>query len=449
LQTKTIIDSIIESGSKYSELAKDPDVLHWLRNLERGSAVTADASLRRLGKSCELLGLTPKQMIVEAQTDPKRFQDSLEDMVFALERENKSPGYVANLVKIVRQWLRYNNILVTRRIKIKESTATPTIADECVPTQQELAKLLRISSSRVRCIASLMGFAGLRPETIGNFDGSDGLKLSDLPEVVLEAKAVSIRTVPTMIVVRQTLSKAKHRYFSFIGAEGCVYLREYLEQRLKDGEQLSPNSPVITHERNDIVTKPFLLTRTVTRHLRDAMRLSGLTQRPYSLRAYFQTALTIAESKAKVSHAYIQFFSGHRGDMTAKYSTHKGALPPEMVEGTRSAYKQCEPFLSTMALPTDQISTVKEAKIEALKSIGKTLFGLDLLELKVAKQRSLERDLTQDEIIGLFEEKMMQSRINSGGQIIVTENELENKVQEGWEYVSTLPSPEDVRERLQ
>ena len=56
MQTKTIVDSILESDSKYSELAKDPDVLHWLRNLERGGAVTADASIRRLGRSCELLG---------------------------------------------------------------------------------------------------------------------------------------------------------------------------------------------------------------------------------------------------------------------------------------------------------------------------------------------------------------------------------------------------------
>jgi len=36
-------------------------------------------------------------MVVEAQTDPKRFQDTLEDMVFARERENKFPGYIANV----------------------------------------------------------------------------------------------------------------------------------------------------------------------------------------------------------------------------------------------------------------------------------------------------------------------------------------------------------------
>ena len=283
-------------------------------------------------------------------------------MVFQLEREKKSPGYTSNIVKIVRQWLKYNNVILTRHIKITNSTATPTIENERVPSQQELARLLRNSSSRVRVAESLMAFADLRPESIGNFDGSDGLRLSDLPELIIEGKGVSFKRMPTIVTVRATLSKAKHRYFSFLGTEGCAYLREYLDERIGGGEHLLPDSPVIVHERNDSITKSFLLTRTVTRQIRLAMRRSGLTQRPYSLRAYAQTALTIGESKAKVSHPYIQFFSGHRGDMTAKYSTHKGSLPDEMVEEMRSAYRQCEPFLSTMALPTDQSGTAKKRR---------------------------------------------------------------------------------------
>jgi hypothetical protein len=39
---------------------------------------------------------------------------------------------------------------------------------------------------------------------------------------------------------------------------------------------------------------------------------------------------------------------GHKGDIEARYSTNKGVLPPDMVEDMRKAYKQCEPFLSTM-----------------------------------------------------------------------------------------------------
>jgi hypothetical protein len=39
----------------------------------------------------------------------------------------------------------------------------------------------------------------------------------------------------------------------------------------------------------------------------------------------------------------------------------------------REAYGRCEPFLSTVAQPTEQMTMIKEAKIEALKSIAKTV----------------------------------------------------------------------------
>ena len=50
-----------------------------------------------------------------------------------------------------------------------------------------------------------------------------------------------------MVVVRATLSKAKHRYFTFLPQEGCTYLSEYLENRIREGENLKPDSPVIGH----------------------------------------------------------------------------------------------------------------------------------------------------------------------------------------------------------
>jgi hypothetical protein len=43
---------------------------------------------------------------------------------------------------------------------------------------------------------------------IGNHDGSDGLKLGDIPELEVEAPKVKfIKTLP-MLIVRQELSKA-------------------------------------------------------------------------------------------------------------------------------------------------------------------------------------------------------------------------------------------------
>ena len=65
------------------------------------------------------------------------------------------------------------------------------------------------------------------------------------------------------------------------------------------------------------------------------MRKAGVFKRPYVLRAYAETQLIIAESKGEISHPYLQFVAGHKGDIEARYSTNKGRLPPQMIEDIR------------------------------------------------------------------------------------------------------------------
>jgi integrase len=245
-------------GSKYSNLLKDKGVQRWLRNLARGSPLTAEVTVRRLGKLCEFFNTDPRGLLDWAKKDLMDFQDSLEDFIGKLESEGKSPGYIQGFLKVVKSWLRYNNINLTRRIKIKNSTATPTIENEKVPSQEELAKILRAPPPRIKAAISLMAFAGLRPQSIGNYDGSDGLMLKDLPELRIEGKEVVFEKIPTMVIVRSTLSKAKHKYFTFLGSEGCTYLKEYLEQRIRGGEELKPESPLIAHERMEAAEKRLL-----------------------------------------------------------------------------------------------------------------------------------------------------------------------------------------------
>lgn len=79
--------------------------------------------------------------------------------------------------------------------------------------------------------------------------------------------------------------------------------------------------------------------------------------------------------------------------------------------------------------------------MEALRSIAKSLLDIDLLEVKIAKERELGRELNADEGIQLFENEIKKRR--GGGndpQIIVDEVDLENHLSEGWEFVSVLPS---------
>jgi hypothetical protein len=416
------------------------DVARWRTNLSRGSPITAEVYERRLKRNCELLKTTPSGLIESANSDLKGFQDSIEDMVTQLELEHKSPGYVRGLLKSLRSWLRYNDVLLTRKIKVSNPSATPTLDNEEIPSHEELSRIFRASSSRVRVAEVLIAFADLRPHTLGNHDGSDGLTLRDMPELRVENGKVSFDRLPTMILVRPILSKTRQKYFTFLSEEGCTYLKEYLEERLRQGEQLQDKSPIIAYERTS-TSRHFLTTRKISRMIREAMRQAGVWKRPYVLRAYAETQFIIAESKGKISHPYLQFMAGHKGDIESRYSTNKGVLPEDMIEGMRDSYKACEPFLSTVSQPLEHSSIVKEAKVEALKSIAKNMLGIDLLEVKVAKEKEINEELDLDGEIELFENEIRKIRKpQDDPQIIVAEEELQSYLKDGWQFVSTLPS---------
>ena len=275
-------------------LEEDEDFRRCHDNLARGSVYTARSRARVLYRFLRLHGLSPRQLVELAKRDRRRVEDMLSDFVDRLLKEGKAPGYVENYVKAVRSWLEYNEVRLYRKIKVGNTRYTPTIEDERVPTPAELATILCYASDRARCSIAFMAFAGLRPETLGNINATDGLMIRDLPEMRVEGKTVIFERVPTMVVVRPSLSKAKHKYFTFLTSEGCDYLKAYLEKRLASGEELTPESPVIavkpgfenTLYRNN--PKRFVTTKTVTAEIRRAMR-PRFRWRPYVLRAYFDT----------------------------------------------------------------------------------------------------------------------------------------------------------------
>jgi site-specific recombinase XerD len=299
--------------AKYKELLSDPDVQRWYKNLSRGSQVTADVYLRRLGWFCEENRLTPKEIATMAEKD---LENLLLDSVSELEEKGKAGSYIESIVKVVKSWLSYNHRELKIKIKIKGADETPTLKEERVPTKAELLKILFAGDKKARAAVALVAFAGLRLEALGNYNGTDGLRIRDLPEMCIVGKRVKFDRVPTMVVVREELSKGGHRYFTFLGDEGCEYLREYLEDRIRKRENFTPDSPVITPK---LRMKPFIRTVNIGDTIRKTIRKAGFKWRPYVLRAYFATQLMVAENARKVIRDYRQFWMGHKGDIEAKY----------------------------------------------------------------------------------------------------------------------------------
>src|SRR4030067_1322478 len=131
---------------------------------------------------------------------------------------------------------------------------------------------------------------------------------------------VEFGKTPALLIVRRELSKARHQYFTFLTEEGCGYIKDYLELRVREGEQIKPDSAIITPKQR---MKPFIRAPNVGDAIRESMRRAGFKWRPYVLRSYFDTQLMLAESKGLVLRDYRQFWMGHKGDIENRYTTNK------------------------------------------------------------------------------------------------------------------------------
>jgi len=98
--------------------------------------------------------------------------------------------------KALNSWLSYNGLNVKLKVNIRGESETPTIASEKVPSKEELDRILRMATPRARVLISLMAFSGLRPHSLGNYNGSDGIRLGDFVEAEISESGVEFAKVP-------------------------------------------------------------------------------------------------------------------------------------------------------------------------------------------------------------------------------------------------------------
>lgn len=435
-------------GQTYQYLLKDDDVRRWFENVSRGSEIWADVCLRRIGKVCSDLHITPKDML---KFKEKELYDFLMDLVSDLEKKGYAGSYIASIMKALKSWLSFNGISLIRKIKIKDAQEAFTLRDERIPTNPELKRILLSANKSSRVIIAMMAFSGVRPQVIGNYLGTDGLTLGDFPEMEITDNGVEFMKMPTLIRVRRELSKSRRSYQTFLGEEGCEYVKDYLNKRTRDGERLDKSSSLV---RPKVPRRPFISAVNIGDACRKAIRLAGFSWRPYVLRSYFDTQLMLAESKGVVLHDYRTFWMGHVGDIEHRYTINKGRLPPQVVEDMRNAYKRAQTFLETRESEQGEDSTLKMIKL-LLKAGGHSDEEIEELSLKdrseaeiielLKPQNASEGNGNQQQAIVLNP----QNGSNGKQQQVIPLRDLPAKLKEGWEFKATLPDGCVVIENLQ
>ena len=415
--------------AKYQHLLEDQDVKRWHDNLEAGSMITAEVYLRGLGLYCTLTGTTPKKILADAPS--KAFRDGFVDFVRKLESQGKAGSYIERFRKVIISWTSYNGLDIQLKVNIRGRNESPTLSRERVPTRDELSKVLRMATPRGRVAIGMMAFSALRPESLGDYKGTDGIRLGDFREAKIYQAKVEFPKPPCIVNVRANLSKARHKYFTMVGSEGLVYIQDYLRRRVEAGEFLSEASPLLGFDPRGPRTNGFLRTMLVTRDIKEAMLKAGFEWRPYVLRSYADTQLTLAESKGMISHPYLQFLVGHKGDIEARYSTHKGVLPHEMVQDMKEAYRKSLRFLQTNAVGSSEDDQKAEFKKLVMTAVG--FKAEDVAKMDTAA-------MSDAELLALVKEKLLGVMQNNGArQKLIPQGEVESHIVKGWEFVASLP----------
>ena len=201
---------------KYKDMEKDSQVKRWYLNNRARSAISADIWRRDLGLYCSIQGITPDAILKQA-TDGS-LKNSFQDFVIKMLKGGRKGTYIWAFKQVIRSWLMFNDIDYRIKINIPNGGINETIMDESVPTKEELSKIMRKATTRGRVSISLIAFSGLRPESLGSYEGDDGLTIGDIEDFNVESHSFSV--ISAKVNVRNNLSKARFRYFTFLSAEG-------------------------------------------------------------------------------------------------------------------------------------------------------------------------------------------------------------------------------------
>lgn len=414
--------------TRHSKLLENKRVRRWYENLKAKSQVTSDTYLRNFGLWLEYLNKDPESIIEFAKNDFDEFKGSISDKIRELEKRIAGSS-ISTSIKPMISYLKFNNVVVKLNINIKNENRNFKAEGEKVPEKEELSRVLRIASMRERVAISMMAYSGLRPEVLGNIDGTDGLRLSDIPELTVTGKSFELKEGPINIVVRPELSKIRLQYFTFIGEEGKRYLSEYLTERLRKEHTLKPDDPVILPDadmqRNEKANE-FLMTTLLLRRIKTCIVKSGFNWRPYIFRIYFGTNLDKAESKRLIPHPWRQFVMGHKGDIEETYTKRAGLL-----EDGREAYSKCLPYLETESRAIseeDKESLEKNVTMSVLKKLG--FSDNDIEEMA---------SMDDEEFQKAYREKRGMALNNGHKQKVIPQREIKHYIEDlGWEYVKDL-----------
>jgi integrase/recombinase XerD len=418
-------------------LKKYPSFAKLQTALERGrlAPTTLETYVNAIINFAEALNLKDLENALEVIKGKEDKEEFLNDAVDTL-RKGMSDTTVSNVFKAIRYWLRVNGVIVDW-----DSVIIPTgeaQVEDRIATKDEFNQLLTVANIRDKAVALVASSSGLRLNTLLT------LKVGDVNLHLPEIASIMVKRVYTMdgkeYTTGRKISKKRKFFVTFATPEARRSLEAYLQWRKEEGEEITPESPLFT--RHDKVGRgQFLEKHAFDVQWRKLLRRAHLNKKaegsPWNV-LHFHTLKKYAETKmidSGVKKEYREFFLGHKG----------GYLESNYFRGEEAKcieeYRKAIPNLSV-----SEVTSLKEIKerqevVERLQDKVNRGEPFTPQDEEDRKRWGIRIMFTKEKVAGPDEKvEFEKEKKKDDCQRIVSEEELQNLLTQGWRVCAVLPS---------
>jgi integrase len=257
----------VRSG-KYAALwarwsKEDQDFVRWLQKFD--SEDTQRNYWQRIAELNERTKLTPKEIVARYKTGGDTRQTLLDDIdtcLNALKKEGKVATARMIWAAVVSLLIHRGALAVQRQFELKQPMQEK-VTPQYIPTQKEFEAMLRFAlCARDRYLAAQFRYSGGRR---GVIDDPEPMRLSNVldldlealrrkegPEIKFKHQTTCAILLYGMVNTDGQIQRYTDTYVSFLAPQAMTFLKEYLEERIRKGEQLTPESYLFTPERHDV-----------------------------------------------------------------------------------------------------------------------------------------------------------------------------------------------------
>ncbi len=427
-------------------LLDDPLVRSWWDERSLRSRLSADSYLRHIGLFVERLNRKPAELLALARDDPDAFRALLIKYAAEQKRAGLLDSYISKTFEGLRSLFKHHRVRFDEFPPLSPIRGA-SLADERVPTQQELGQVLERLSQRGRVIALFLAHTGVRPGVLGSYGGESGLTLGDLPELDF-GPPIQFREIPFVVRVPAELSKTRRQYITFGTEQLATALIAYLNARREGGEKLNEFSPVAipgtlrgaaARSRGEArFHRGFIAMKNIVGEIQKVLHSTapkGVRWRPYVLRSYCSTRLLLAEGQGRISRDLREAILGHDGGVASRYNVGK-RWGEELLAEARREYANAAEFLETNA----------QSRVNVAAEFRRTLLAVAGMSEEQAAKHVND---SNEELLTILRQKLtgrdaaVPAPANGNGnghgtQKPFTLEEAEALLAQGWTYIANF-----------